>query len=176
MLEKIRNQQQYGETGLDYHFDYPVELQKEYFKKHIELANKYDLPIIIHSRESQDDVEKILTEMPVNKKGIMHCYSGVANKVNRFIDLGYYIGVGGPITRYEEVQKAVMNTPIDRIVIETDAPVLPPLPFEKHERNNSLYLNYIVNKIAEVKNISKQEVIEYTAKNAYKVYGIDNIS
>jgi TatD DNase family protein len=113
--------------------------------------------------------------MPVNRKGIMHCYSGAADKVNRFIDLGYYIGVGGPITRYEEVQKAVMNTPIDRIVIETDAPVLPPLPYEKHERNNSMYLKYVVNKIAEIKNISEQDVINYTTQNACKVYGIDGI-
>ena len=87
--------------------------------------------------------------------------------------MGYYLGVGGPVTRYKDVQETVRITPIDRIVIETDSPVLPPEPFEKHSRNNSLYLNYIVEKIAEIKGLSVEEVIENTTRIAYKVYGID---
>lgn len=162
----------FGETGLDYHFDYPVELQKEYFIEHIHLANKYDLPIIIHARESHEDVRKILKENIVKKGGIMHCYSGPSEMVNDFLDLGYYIGVGGPVTRYEEVQKTVKQVPLDRIVIETDAPVLPPLPFEKHARNESLYLKYIVDKIAEIKQVPSEEIITVTTENAYKIYGI----
>ena len=160
----------FGETGLDYHFDYPIELQKDYFKKHIQLANKYDLPIIIHARESHEDVKKILQENKVKKGGIMHCYSGPSEMVKDFIELGYYIGVGGPVTRYEEIQKTVKQIPLDKIVIETDAPVLPPLPFDKHARNESLYLKYIVDKIAEIKNISIEEVIAQTTKNAKKIY------
>ena len=163
-----------GETGLDYHFDYPIELQKEYFIDQIKLANKYSLPIIIHSRESQEDVEKILRENPVIKRGIMHCYSGTPEMSKKFIEMGYYLGVGGPVTRYADIQKTVEITPIDRIVIETDSPVLPPEPFEKHSRNNSLYLNYVVNKIAEIKGLSEDEVIKYTTQNAYKVYGISD--
>lgn len=162
-----------GETGLDYHFDYPVELQKKYFLEQIKLANKYELPIIIHSRESQEDVYKILKENMVKKAGIMHYYSGTSEMSKKFIEMGYYIGVGGPVTRYKDVQKTVRITPLDRIVIETDSPVLPPEPFEKRSRNNSLYLNYIVEKIAEIKGISVEEVIENTTQNAYKVYGID---
>ena len=161
-----------GETGLDYHFNYPVELQKKYFIKQIELANKYNLPIIIHSRESQEDVEKILRENMVKKRGIMHCYSGTPEMSKKFIEMGFYIGVGGPVTRYEDVQETVRITPIDKIVIETDSPVLPPEPFEKHSRNNSLHLKYIVNKIAEIKELSEEEVIKYTTQNAYRVYGI----
>lgn len=164
-----------GETGLDYHFDYPINLQKKYFIEQINLANKYNLPIIIHSRESQEDVEKILKEYPVKKAGIMHCYSGTPEISKEFIELGYYIGVGGPVTRYEEIQEMVRITPLDRIIIETDAPVLPPKPFEKHERNNSLYLKYIVKKISEIKNISEEEVVEITTKNAYKIYGIQQV-
>ena len=163
-----------GETGLDYHFDYPIELQKKYFIDQIKLANKYGLPIIIHSRESQEDVEKILRENPVIKRGIMHCYSGTPEMSKKFIEMGYYLGVGGPVTRYADIQKTVEITPIDRIVIETDSPVLPPEPFEKHSRNNSLYLNYVVNKIAEIKGLSEDEVIKYTTQNAYKVYGISD--
>lgn len=163
-----------GETGLDYHFDYPIELQKEYFIEQIKLANKYSLPIIIHSRESQEDVEKILRENPVIKTGIMHCYSGTPEMSKKFVEMGYYLGIGGPVTRYKDIQETVGITPIDRIVIETDSPVLPPEPFEKHSRNNSLYLNYIVNKIAEIKGLSEDEVIKYTTQNAYKVYGIRN--
>jgi len=162
-----------GETGLDYHFDYPKDLQKKYFIEQINLANKYNLPIIIHSRESQEDVEKILRENPVKKTGIIHCYSGTPEMSKKFLELGYYIGVGGPVTRYNDVQETVKVTPINRIVIETDSPVLPPEPFEKHSRNNSLYLNYIVNKIAELKNMSVEDVIKFTTQNAYNIYGIN---
>lgn len=161
-----------GETGLDYHFDYPIELQKKYFIEQIKLANKYSLPIIIHSRESQEDVEKILRENPVIKTGIMHCYSGTPEISKKFVEMGYYLGIGGPVTRYKDIQETVKITPIDRIVIETDSPVLPPEPFEKHSRNNSLYLKYIVNKIAEIKEMTEEDVIRITTKNAYKVYGI----
>lgn len=162
-----------GETGLDYHFNYPKDLQEKYFIEQINLANKYDLPIIIHSRESQEDVKKILKEHSVKKSGIMHCYSGSAEMSKRFLEMGYYIGVGGPVTRYKDVQETVKITPIDRIVIETDAPVLPPEPFEKHSRNNSLYLKYIVSKIAKLKNMSEEDVIKCTTQNALKIYEID---
>ena len=161
-----------GETGLDYHFNYPIDLQKEYFIEQIGLANKYNLPIIIHSRESQHDVEEILRKHVVNKSGIMHCYSGTPEMSKKFIEMGYYLGVGGPVTRYKDIQETVKITPIDRIVIETDSPVLPPEPFEKHSRNNSLYLEYVVDKIAEIKNLSQEEVIKYTTENAHRVYGI----
>ena len=161
-----------GETGLDYHFDYPIELQKKYFIEQIKLANKYSLPIIIHSRESQEDVEKILRENPVIKTGIMHCYSGTPEMSKKFVEMGYYLGIGGPVTRYKDIQETVRITPIDKIVIETDSPVLPPEPFEKHSRNNSLYLKYIVDKIAEIKEMTEEDVIRITTKNAYKVYGI----
>ena len=128
-------------------FDYPVELQKKYFIEQIRLANKYELPIIIHSRESQEDVYKILRENVVKKAGIMHCYSGTPKMSKKFVEMGYFLGIGGPVTRYKDVQETVKITPIDKIVIETDSPVLPPEPFEKHSRNNSMYLNYIVKKI-----------------------------
>lgn len=136
------------------------------------MANKYDLPIIIHSRESQEDVYKILKEDRVNKTGIMHCYSGTPEISIKFVEMGYYLGVGGPVTRYKDVQETVRITPIDKIVIETDSPVLPPEPFEKHSRNNSMYLNYIVKKIAEIKGLSEEEVVKETTKNACSVYGI----
>lgn len=162
-----------GETGLDYHFNYPLELQKKYFIEQIRLSNKYELPIIIHSRESQADVEKILRENVVEKAGIMHCYSGTPEMSKKFVEMGFYLGVGGPVTRYKDVQETVSITPIDKIVIETDSPVLPPEPFEKHSRNNSLYLKYIVRKIAEIKGLSEEDVIKKTTQNAYKIYGID---
>ena len=90
----------------------------------------------------------------------------------KFVEMGYYLGIGGPVTRYKDIQETVRITPIDKIVIETDSPVLPPEPFEKHSRNNSLYLKYIVNKIAEIKEMTEEDVIRITTKNAYKVYGI----
>jgi hydrolase, tatD family len=161
-----------GETGLDYHFDYPRDLQNKYFIEQIKLANKYNLPIIIHSRESHDDVLKILTENKVNNAGIMHCYSGSPNMVEKFLNLGFYIGVGGPVTRYEDIQESVRRTPMDRIVLETDSPVLPPVQFEKHSRNNSLYLPYVISLIAKIKHISEEDIIKITNENAYKIYKI----
>ena len=86
--------------------------------------------------------------------------------------MGYYLGIGGPVTRFNDIQETVKITPLDRLVIETDSPVLPPEPFEKHARNNSLYLKYVVSKIAEIKKITENDVIKYTTQNAYKVYGI----
>lgn len=136
------------------------------------MVNKYELPIIIHSRESQEDVYKILRENVVKKAGIMHCYSGTPKMSKKFVEMGYFLGIGGPVTRYKDVQETVKITPIDKIVIETDSPVLPPEPFEKHSRNNSMYLNYIVKKIAEIKGISDEEVVKKTTENAYKIYGI----
>lgn len=88
--------------------------------------------------------------------------------------MGYFLGIGGPVTRYEDVQETVKITPIDKIVIETDSPVLPPEPFEKHARNNSMYLNYIVKRIAEIKELS-EEVVKRSTENAYKVYGIHKL-
>ena len=103
----------------------------------------------------------------------MHCYSGTPEMSKKFVEMGYYLGVGGPVTRYKDVQETVRITPIDRIVIETDSPVLPPEPFEKHSRNNSLYLKYIVKKIAEIKGLTNEEVVKKTTDNAYKVYEIN---
>ena len=95
--------------------------------------------------------------------------------IKEFIEMGYYLGVGGPVTRYKDVQETVKITPIDKIVIETDSPVLPPEPFEKDSRNNSLYLKYIVSKIADIKGLSEDDVIDHTTQNAYKIYGIKKL-
>lgn len=162
-----------GETGLDYHFDYPKDLQKKYFIDQIKIANKLELPIIIHAREAHDDVYKILESNLVKKGGIMHCYSGKPDMAKSFVDLGFYLGIGGPVTRYEDIQETVRITPLENLVIETDAPVLPPKPFEKTERNTSLYLEYVVNKIAEIKGISAEDVIRATTENACKIYNLE---
>lgn len=162
-----------GETGLDYHFNYQKDLQEKYFIEQIKLANKFNFPMIIHSRESHGDVYKILRKYPVNKNGIMHCYSGSLEMLKKFINLGYYIGVGGPVTKYQNIQEIVKNIPIDKIVIETDSPVLPPKPFNKNIRNNSLYLEYIIKQIAIIKNLSIEQVIKYTNENACMIYEIN---
>lgn len=102
----------------------------------------------------------------------MHCYSGTPEISKKFIDMGYYLGVGGPVTRHIEVQQTVKITSIDRIIIETDSPVLPPEPLEKNSRNNSLYLKYIVRKIAEIKEMPEEDVVKRTTENAHKIYEI----
>lgn len=162
-----------GETGLDYHFDISRDLQEKYFLKQIELANKLELPIVVHSRESHEDVLKILKNNPVKKGGIMHCYSGNFELAQKFVDLGFYLGIGGPVTKNKTVQEVVRKMPLEKLVVETDAPVLPPLPFEKTDRNDSLKLGIIVEKIAEIKNVSVEEVSKITTANAKKIYGME---
>lgn len=171
-MKIIKNYLQYGETGLDYHFDCPKELQIKYFKKHIELANKMNLPIIIHCREAHADTYKILKDNKVNRAGIMHCYSGNLEHVKKFLDLGFYISFGGSITKREKYDEIIKYIPIDRIVVETDAPLMSPIQLGKGSRNDSRYLEYVIEKIARLKNISIEEMKKILVKNACDVYHI----
>lgn len=163
---------QYGETGLDYHFDCLKELQVEYFKKHIELANKMNLPIIIHCRDAHDDTYKILKENKVNKAGIMHCYSGNLEYAKKFLELGYYISFGGSITKRDKYDEIIKYLPLDRIVIETDAPLMSPIQLGEGARNDSRYLEYVIEKIARLKNINVDKMKKILVENACKVYNI----
>ena len=144
----------------------------EYFKKQIHLANEMNLPIIIHARESHSDVYKVLKENKVNKKGIMHCYSGNLEFVQKFLDLGFYISFGGSITKNEKYDEIIRKVPLDRIVVETDAPLMPPIQMGKEARNDSRYLNYVIEKIAKLKNININDLDKILVENACKIYNI----
>ena len=162
-----------GEVGLDYYWDVSKkDLQKQVFEAQLDLALTVDLPVIIHDRDAHGDCFEIISRHPENR-GVFHCYSGSAEMASELLRLGWYLGFDGPIT-YKNARKAVevlMITPLDRILIETDSPYLSPVPM-RGKRNDSSNLRYIVEKIAEVKEISPEEVASATSQNAKTLFRI----
>jgi TatD DNase family protein len=165
-----------GEIGLDYHWDKDnKEAQKEYFVKQIVLANKYNKPIIIHSRDAAEDTYDALREYKqYYKKGIMHCYSYSLEMAKKFIELNLKIAFGGSITflNAKENKRVVENINIENIVIETDAPYLTPHPF-RGKINEPKYIELVAKKISEIKNISMEKVARETYNNACDLFGVE---
>ena len=164
-----------GEIGLDYYWGKDKkEEQKEIFIKQIELANKYNLPIAIHSRDaSSDTIDIIKNKAKCNKAGIFHCCQQNIEFIKEGIKLGYYVSFAGPITfkNSKNAEEIISKTPLERILIETDCPYLSPEPV-RNTRNNSKNLIYIAQKIAKAKEITVEEVAKATYQNAMKIYGI----
>ena len=163
-----------GEIGLDYYYDHtPKDIQRQVFKKQLKICENVTKPVIIHSREASQEVFDILKESGV-KKGVIHAYSGSAQMALDYIKMGFYIGVGGVVTfkNANKLVDVVKNIPLENILIETDCPYLTPTPF-RGTRNSSIYLNYIVEKIAEIKNIDKKIVEQTTFDTAKKFFCIN---
>ncbi len=163
-----------GEIGLDYYKSpSPVEQQKEFFKKFLNIAKEYNLPVIIHSRDAHNDVYAILKEFNIERKGIIHCFTGDFETAQKFIDIGYLIGIGGVVTfpNAGVLKDTVKKLPLDFFVLETDAPWLAPQQ-QRGKRNEPAYLKYVIEEIARIKNISGDDIIERTTKNAERVLGI----
>lgn len=161
-----------GEIGLDYHWmEDPEEVQKEGFRKQIELARRVKLPIVIHTREALQDTLDILKEYK-NVGGILHCYPGSYEAAKPFLDR-YYIGVGGTVTfkNNRKTKELVKKLSLEKIVLETDCPYLTPVPF-RGKRNEPGYTKYVAEEIARIKEISVEEVINITTENAKKIYGM----
>lgn len=165
-----------GEIGLDYYWDkMPRQTQKEWFVRQLALAKEVDLPVIIHSREAAKDTFEIMkSEHAHTTGGVIHCFSSSREMARDYLDLGYYIGIGGVVTfKNARVMKEVAAyVPLDRILVETDCPYLAPTPF-RGKRNSSLYLPYIIEEIARLKGISAQEVEEATYQNAMRMYRLE---
>lgn len=164
-----------GEIGLDYHYDNsPRDIQRKWFREQIRLAKEVKLPIIVHDREANNDVMKILKEENAFENGVlMHCYSGSAELARQYVKLGAYISIAGPIT-FKNARKAVEvveAVPIEYLMIETDSPYLTPVPY-RGKRNESSYVRFVAEKIAEIKGISFEEVAEKTTQNAKKYFAI----
>lgn len=161
-----------GEIGLDYYWVKDnKEHQKELFNKMLDLAEKYNLPVIVHSRDAVQDVYDELKNR--NLKGSIHCYSGSVEMAREFVKIGFYIGIDGPIT-YKNNKKQielVKNIDINHLLVETDSPYLSP-EGKRAEKNTPLNLIYIIEKIAEELDISSQEVIEITTNNALNLFNI----
>lgn len=163
-----------GESGLDYHYeDVDKEVQKNAFIKHILLANELDMPIIVHNRDSHKDMMDILREYKP-KNAIIHCYSGSAEMAKEIVKMGYYISFSGTVTfkNAKKVQEAVLEVPLDKLLVETDSPYLCPEP-ERGRRNDPSKIRYTVEKLAEIKGVTFEEMAKITTDNAKKVYNIE---
>lgn len=159
-----------GEIGLDYYWVKDnKEVQKELFEKMLNLAEKHNLPVIVHAREAIQDTYDILKKH--NVIGSMHCYQGSKEMAKEFIRLGFYIGIDGPITfKNNKKQKEVIkDIDINHILVETDSPYLSPEPV-RGEKNTPINLIYIIRKIGEELNISEEEMIKITTNNARRLY------
>ena len=162
-----------GEIGLDYHYeDIPRDIQLKAFRAQMALAAELNLPVIVHDREAHGDSLRVVLDYP-NLRGVFHCYSGSPEMAEELLKRGWYLGFDGPIT-YKNARRApevVAITPLDRIVIETDAPYLTPVPY-RGQRNDSRYLTYVVEKLAEWKGISPEEMERITFENGKRLYGL----
>ncbi len=161
-----------GEIGLDYHWmKDEKEKQKSIFRRQLEMAKRVNKPVVIHTRDATKDTLEILKEYH-EIKGIVHCYPGSYESAVELMD-NYYFGVGGVITfkNARKLVEAVTKIPLERLVIETDAPYLTPTPF-RGKRNNPVYVEYVARKIAEIKGVSYEEVVKITTENAKEIYGI----
>lgn len=163
-----------GEIGIDLYWDKTfVEQQKEAFKIQIGWAAEKKLPIVIHSRNSTDEIIKILkAHSHLNLFGIFHCFSGNIEQANEIIEMGFYLGIGGVVTfKNSGLDKVIEKINLENIVLETDAPYLAPIPF-RGKRNEPSYILNVVKKISEIKNVSEEDVANITSANAGKVFGL----
>lgn len=164
-----------GEIGLDYYWDAtPHEVQKYWFRRQIALAKEKNLPVIIHSREATEDTFNLLKEEKAEEVGgVIHCFSASSEMAKRYVDLGYYIGVGGVVTfkNGKKLKEVVEAIPLESILLETDCPYLAPTPF-RGKRNDSSLIKYIAEEVANIKGVTIEEVLRVTNGNAKRMFGI----
>ena len=161
-----------GETGLDFYWDRKFEsAQYLVFEQQIIWAQHYHLPIIIHSRESMAQCIQVIKKYQDGKlNGIFHCFSGTLESAKEIIELGFYLGIGGVLTyKKSGLAEVIKEIDLNYIVLETDAPYLTPVPY-RGKRNESSYLTYIAQKLAEIKGVTAEEVAQATTANAKKIF------
>ncbi|MFB4367090.1 TatD family hydrolase [Bacillus subtilis] len=165
-----------GEMGLDYHWDKsPKDIQKEVFRKQIALAKEVNLPIIIHNRDATEDVVTILKEEGAEAVGgIMHCFTGSAEVARECMKMNFYLSFGGPVTfkNAKKPKEVVKEIPNDWLLIETDCPFLTPHPF-RGKRNEPSYVKYVAEQIAELKEMTFEEIASITTENAKRLFRIN---
>lgn len=161
-----------GEIGLDYHYGKEdIQLQKELFRKQMKLAEKYDLPVVIHSRDATLDTITILKEFP-SVVGDIHCFSGSLETARQYINMGYYLGIGGVVTFTNSNLSAVVEKiGIDNVLFETDSPYLTPVPY-RGKKNSSKYIPYICKRISEIFNLDEDFVSAKVLENTYKLFDL----
>ena len=160
-----------GEIGLDYYWERDnKEAQKELFEKQLNLAEKLNLPIVIHSREATQDTYNILKKHKI--KGIIHCYSGSLEMAREYIKLGYYLGIGGVLTfKNSNLKDVVKEISLDNITLETDSPYLAPTPY-RGSKNSPEYIPIIAEKLAEIKETTMEEIASRTTENVHTLFDL----
>lgn len=164
-----------GEIGLDYYYDFsPRDIQEDVFAEQMELANKLDLPFIIHSRDASNDTYEMVKKYKNNVDCVLHCYSQSKEMAKLYLDLGCYLSFAGPVTfkKSTNLQEVAKYTPLDRIFIETDSPYLSPEP-KRGKKNEPSNIIYTGKKIAELKEISEEQLFKSTYNNAVRFFKLD---
>ena len=161
-----------GEIGLDYHWNKNKEEQKEKFIKQLDLAQKYNVPVVIHSRDATEDTYNILKRYPELKKDI-HCYSGSLEIAEKFIKINCCLGIGGVLTfKNSKLKEVIKKIDLKNIILETDSPFLTPEPY-RGKQNEPYNIIYVAEKIAEIKKINLEEVLETTTLNAVDLFNLN---
>lgn len=163
-----------GEIGIDLYWDKThIAQQKEAFGQQLDFAQQHNLPVIIHARESFDEIFEVLEALNYpTYKGVLHAFTGTAHEAERAIEMGFYLGIGGILTyKKSTLPASIQNIPIEKMVLETDSPYLPPVP-HRGKRNESSYIPLVAAKMAEIKNVSLQHVANITTQNATDIFGL----
>lgn len=162
-----------GEVGLDYYWDTTfAHEQQTALITQIEWANKYQKPVALHVRNAYTEMFEVLEKHSVDRRGVLHCFSGTLSDAKRAVDMGYMLGIGGVVTfKKNELAKIVAELPLQNILLETDAPYLAPTPY-RGKRNESAYVLNVAQTVAEIKNTSLEQVAETTLQNAVELFGI----
>lgn len=161
-----------GETGLDYYHSSDKDKQKQVFQKLVQIAVEIEKPIIIHSRDADEDILLLLEEMELPKsRGVIHCFGRDYEMAKKFLALGFLVSYTGNITYNLERQGSVKEVPLGKIMVETDCPFLTPTPF-RGQRNEPSYVKYVAEKIAAIKGLNFEEVAEQTSRNCVKLFNL----
>ena len=165
-----------GEIGLDYHYDLsPRDVQREVFIDQIDLAREMDVPIVIHTREAMEETYEILEKHAKGMKVLLHCYTGSIEMARKYLKLGYKLALGGALT-FKNAKNTVdvaREVDLKDLLIETDSPYMTPVPY-RGKRNDPRKVVLVAEKLAEIKGISTEEVLEATKKNAFEFFGVKN--
>ena len=185
LLNKIRQLAQgdekliaIGEIGLDYHYLYsPVEVQQQVFRQQLMLAEELNLPVVMHSREAEADTLNILKEIPVKSVGVAHSFTSSFEMARKLVEMGWYLGINGIVTfkNAEDLREVVRWLPLEKMLLETDSPFLAPIPF-RGKPNKPAHIPVIAAFIAELRDISLQELAEQTNENAQRLFKLPHES
>jgi len=168
----------WGEIGLDYHYNYsPPEVQRSVFKRQLEIAANRSLPVIIHTREAEDETIEILSEFSPSLSGVMHCFTGSTKLAEAALNLGFYISFSGVLTfkNAGELREIASQAPLDRLLVETDCPYLAPVP-HRGKRNEPAFVVETAKEIARLRSVSFETIAEATTSNSQRLFGIQSSS